>query len=117
MHAQTAHRRRVRATAGRARACCCCCCCCCCRWHAPSPPASAATPIPLWRTPTSRGHIRAHTGARTPSCPRSLRRRAHTTSGLARSLLPSLGQTIRSFLSASREDDAQRAAKHGQQAK
>ena len=49
--------------------------------------------------------------------PSSVCRRAHTTAELARSPLPGLGQTSRDFLSASREGDAQRAAKYRQQAK
>eukprot|EP00966_Prymnesium_polylepis_P299636 6924358-Prymnesium_polylepis.1 len=79
-------------------------------------------PNPLedyWRTQISRGHIRAHGGSNpvvpsfhAPPC-------AHNsgTRALATAWCPGLGQTIRSSLSASRAGDAQRAAKHGQQAK
>ena len=108
--------RAARATAGRARACCCSCCCCCCRWHAPSAAAAAAAPIPPGG-PQPPGATSEHTGARTPSCPRSARPRAHTTSERARSPLPALGQTICGSLSAGRSGDAQTAANHGQQAK
>ena len=108
--------RAARATAGRARACCCCCCCCCRRWHAPSAAAAAAAPIPSGG-PQPPGATSEHTGARTPSCPRSVRHHAPATSESAISPLPGLGQTICSSLSASGAGDAQRPAKHGQQAK
>eukprot|EP00966_Prymnesium_polylepis_P155071 3581101-Prymnesium_polylepis.1 len=58
---------------GRARACCCCCWWCrYCRWHAPPPPAAAAAPIPPGG-PQPPEATSEHTGARTPSCPRSAR--------------------------------------------
>eukprot|EP00966_Prymnesium_polylepis_P215088 4981500-Prymnesium_polylepis.1 len=69
-------------------------------------------PSPL-EGPNLQGSHQSHAGARTPSCPRS----CATTSEHARSPLPGMGKTIRSSLSASREGDAQRAAKHGKQAK
>ena len=69
MHPPT-HRRRAHATADRARAFCCCCCCCCCCWHAAAAAAAAAPPIPPGG-PQPPGATSEHTGARTPSCPRS----------------------------------------------
>ena len=114
-HMHPAHRRPARATAGRERAFCCCCCCCC--WHATAVPAAAAAPPIPPGGPQPPGATPEHTGARTPSCPRSARPRAHTTSERARSPLPALGQTICGSLSAGRSGDAQTAANHGQQAK
>eukprot|EP00966_Prymnesium_polylepis_P016123 372532-Prymnesium_polylepis.1 len=85
------------------------CCCCCCCTHPPWRNLGGTQPP---------GATSEHTGARrTPSCPRSARPRAHTTSGRACSPLSALGQTSYGFLSASRRGYAQRAAKHGQQAK
>jgi hypothetical protein len=83
---------------------CSSCFCCCCSTHPP------------WRTPTSRGHIRARGGSN-PVVPSFVCRHAHATSERAISPLPGLGQTIRSSLSASGAGDAQGTAKHGQQAK
>ena len=82
---------------------CSSCFCCCCSTHPP------------WRTPTSRGHIRARGGSN-PVVPSFVCRHAHATSERAISPLPGLGQTIRSSLSASGAGDAQGTAKHGQQA-
>ena len=67
---RTAPGRRARATADRARAFCCYCCCCCCCWHAPAAAAAAAPPTPPGG-PQPPGATSEHTGARTPSCPRS----------------------------------------------
>ena len=100
----------ARATAGRARSCCCCCCCCCCRWHAAAAAAAAAPHIPPGG-PQPPGATSEHTGARTPSRPRSVRHHAPATSESAISPLPGLGQTIRSSLSASGAGDAQGTAK------
>ena len=116
-HMHSAHGRRARATAGRARTCCCCCCCCCCcRWHAPPATAAAAAPTPPGG-PQPPGATSESRGGSNPVVPSFVRRRAHTTSEHARSPLPGMWQTIRSSLSAPRRGDAQRAAKHGHQAK
>eukprot|EP00966_Prymnesium_polylepis_P107250 2483212-Prymnesium_polylepis.2 len=101
----------------RARLLCCCCCCCCCCWHAAAAAAAATPPIPPGGHQPP-GATPEHTGARTPSCPRSYAAvRTQQRNSRARHSLPGPGQTSRGFLSASRARDAQRAANNGQQAK
>ena len=123
------HQCQIRGTSG----CCWLLLLDCASWPTAAPAAAAAAgmlllllvllllllllhPSPPLEDPNLQGPHQSHAGARTLSCPR-LCAALRTTSERARSPLPALEQASRGFLSAARARDAQRAAKHWQQAK